>query len=847
MAVITISNTGGNWNNSATWVGGVIPGAADDVIATATSGPLTVNVASSCKSIVFTNYVSTLTVNNLLDVFGTFTLVPAMTVAGISQVRFNTTATLTSAGISIPWALLFSGTSQTYTLGDNWTVTGNISCTSTTALTINSNQILANASFNVNTAGCGGTTTIVMSGTGSISTTGTLRNNLTINTTGTTTFSGTIYYNTGILTYITGTVVTTGSTIIFQNANTTLNTNGIIWNIVTFQGTGTYTLTSNMTCTNLNLGSGATTVIDGSTIFVSGNLTVITSVVVSGTTTIEMNGTGSYTHTSTGALRNSLIFNTAGTITISGTVYYNTGTMTYISGTIVTTGSTLAIGASTTLNTNPISWINFSLSGAANVTMSSDINITGTLSITNGGSFTSVSGSQLVTSGNFAPAHTLTSPLTSTITLPNIINIVNVSGSVTGNLYAALFLNGPGINVSGNVSIATSDPTMGLKGSAPLNLVGTGTLSSTTITGGAIYCPININTTGTITLGTYFTTGSPITYTQGTFINAGSSIWIRTGGGFDLIGFDSIFWDCPIRTGWDSGTPIYTLSSNLNCRSFTAGGVSTANGTGTINCNSLTINNSVSGGSNISNSFNINVNVYGNATFGPGGSSFVIGTAADKSINVYGDLSLSAPTTIYGNATIKMLGTGTISSPANFRQFDLIIDTPGNITISNTLYWNTTATAIAAKTITYLTGNVSVAKTAGLYIGNLNATFTNMHRIPWPTVTITSGQTITLNEFFSGTANYKTVVVPTSTTNYNISFTDGFERLAKFVEISNCTLTRPNQLIVAGDCRAKGTNRGIRYTNQSPNGLPKNLGKTKPSMTFDTSGLIPDPNFVKLK
>ena len=42
MATRTISNSGGNYNSTSTWVEGIIPTAADDVVATGTSGNLSV-------------------------------------------------------------------------------------------------------------------------------------------------------------------------------------------------------------------------------------------------------------------------------------------------------------------------------------------------------------------------------------------------------------------------------------------------------------------------------------------------------------------------------------------------------------------------------------------------------------------------------------------------------------------------------------------------------------------------------------------------------------------------------------------------------------------------------------
>ena len=68
MATRTVANGGGNYNVAATWVENAVPTNADDVVFTATSGQLTVNVASQAKTINFTNYTNTITFTAQLTV-----------------------------------------------------------------------------------------------------------------------------------------------------------------------------------------------------------------------------------------------------------------------------------------------------------------------------------------------------------------------------------------------------------------------------------------------------------------------------------------------------------------------------------------------------------------------------------------------------------------------------------------------------------------------------------------------------------------------------------------------------------------------------------------------------------
>lgn len=66
MATRLVSPAGGNWNAATTWVGGIIPVAADDIRADATSGPLVVNLNVFALFLNFTGWTGLLTINNNL-------------------------------------------------------------------------------------------------------------------------------------------------------------------------------------------------------------------------------------------------------------------------------------------------------------------------------------------------------------------------------------------------------------------------------------------------------------------------------------------------------------------------------------------------------------------------------------------------------------------------------------------------------------------------------------------------------------------------------------------------------------------------------------------------------------
>ena len=129
---------------------------------------------------------------------------------------------------------------------------------------------------------------------------------------------------------------------------------------------------------------------------------------------------------------------------------------------------------------------------------------------------------------------------------------------------------------------------------------------------------------------------------------------------------------------------------------------------------------------------------------------------------------------------------------------------------------------------------------------------TNINKIVFKEVFIASSRSgvsnnIYMNEFFNGSPTVKTKIQAiTAGINYIVNFTDNFEKIAKFVNISGCTLSRPQQLLVTTDSKKSSTNSpGIRYNNTNPNGTPKNDSKTPLTPTSFTNNVVSDPTTQK--
>ena len=256
------ATVGTKWALTSGGVGGLaVPTSSDAVFLDNGTGHgnVTVGIAAVCASLDCTGYTDTLTINTgtSITVSGSITLGAGMGTSsdGLGSMTCIATGTLTSNAIVVPWGFAFGGSSQTYTLADNWSTTSTLAPAgpgATTQATLNGNTF--SAAGNVNMAGTAnalGTTLINITG-GQWKTTGSgiLNNSVTI--AGNVTVVGTVLWGGSgkVLTYSSGTVTTTGSTLSVQS-NCTLNTAGIVWDGAFLGQTGAYTMTLNslFTCT----------------------------------------------------------------------------------------------------------------------------------------------------------------------------------------------------------------------------------------------------------------------------------------------------------------------------------------------------------------------------------------------------------------------------------------------------------------------------------------------------------------------------------------------------------------------------------------------------------------------
>lgn len=537
-----------------------------------------------------------------------------------------------------------------------------------------------------------------------------------------------ILYVKGNVTLVAGMTIA-GASKLSVNATSTITSNGKTWpNAVDFNMTAasqTVTVADdwNITGTVSFLTNIAT--FNGNKISVGGSLTNNTN---GGTTLFELVGTGTWTSS---GFKNSLTINTAGTITFSGTVYYNTGTLTYTTGTVTTTGSTLSVNAASTLDISGINLNNITFGGTITVTLLSDLNCTGTLTI--GGIST---------------------------------------------------FNNNNINVGGSLVMSNSST-----GTTQINLIGTGSWSG----GYPVKNNLTIKSTAIIDI-----VGS-VQFNTGTFIvELGAQVNASNSSFFTAV----------------NSTTTFDIST-IKLNNFYLGGVSTVNtlqlnsplyitGTAYLGASSQpqTINGSpiyIESGTLSSHGGN-GGNILGTSQIIMTGDKATYLDSATPVFNGQGTWRI--PITINVRGTILMYGR-------------LVISTGGSFNIQN-------------GTVDHRDG---IVNRTSLLI-QANTTLTNIDKCKFKNITITAGVTVTMNKFFQGSPEFKSVIRSNGATNYNITFTDTIPKKAYFVNIKNCTVNQTlvkNQLNIIGRDANAGLNSGILFGEVGLNGFPLNQYPTENS------------------
>jgi len=702
MAIKTISNTGGNFNTTGAWTDGILPVAGDSVVATATSGPLTISAATvSIVSANFTNYTSTLTINNTFNVTTTVVFVSGMTIAGTSgtlTISPTTGASLTSGGKTLTCGLTTTGTSQTYTLVDSWTVDGTVTLQGTSSQIINGNTLFCKSNLTVNGLSQSGTTTIVLSGTGTWSsdfTSRILQNSLTINTTGTITISGTVNYNTGTLTFTAGTVIATGSTLAIA-ASTTFNTNGITWNNVTISATATVTLSSNLTWSGTFSITGGNTTFAGAGVMSGAALSITTSagtvilnndITCTGLVTLGAPSAGCTLSGSSGIKR---IITSGGITNLTTSSFITCNISIQVTGGTITSASSVPTGGYYTINTG----YQFEIAGNVTIAATGAFYIYGGVATGTGGTFKHTSGT-VTTTGSTVWLHSMYIN-SGTITWNNMwilsggptTTVLQSDMTVNGLLTLGYLTVGYTINNDGTTRTIIANGGITMSGSTSA-VVGTANIRVTggTITGvSTVQLRNNLELTGNITFATgvtfYYNTGT-ILYTSGVITTSNSTLSI---GASTTLNTTGITWNNVTI----SATSTVTLSSNLawsGTFSIT-GGNTTFAGVGVMSGASLTI--TTPGGLV---TLNANITCTGLVTLGAVSSVTTLSSSGGtRTIITSGGIT---NTTITGNIVCNInikVTSGTITasatSPANGGYYQVNtgyqFEIDGNVTFAST-------------------------------------------------------------------------------------------------------------------------------------------------------------------
>ena len=420
-----------------------------------------------------------------------------------------------------------------------------------------------------------------------------------------------------------------------------------------------------------------------------------------------------------------------------------------------------------------------------------------------------------------------------------IMNVAGVARSVNFANYTNTITFSNSLTVSGNITLGIG---MVIAGAGTLAVNATSTLTSN----GVIFPnTLELRATATYTLADNWTINTlniPVNTTVTTLNNNTIYVTNYNGGngvqnGSTIIYFNGAFGDGTFNSGYWN----YTTSIIDTPNSLISSGLSTTNApniTITQINGELKIDNLTCGaGGNVTFSFLPNTFINYMRIIRPNAivtitNDIYVGTfqffgqntnangivfnGVGKKVYVADSLGFSNTVitgTLTGTVTFEMIGSGRLLyadgvAPTGNFVFPIIINTDGIITLPNSL-------VVLTGGLTFVKGKI--AKNNATII--LNCNIFGVGKSNFDNVQIVGGASIQMDEFFSGSPDRPVKVTSTTTANYTINFTDGFEKLAKNVRVSRCTISRRGQLLLLSKGGFGVNNLGIRYYNQLPNGV----------------------------
>ncbi len=362
-----------------TLTGGLTLGTTSGTVTTTVTGTLTVNGLFTLG----VNGCNTAVNGGAITAVGGLTGPNGSSNNGGTTVITMTGGTLTGASswflkqpVTIAGNVTLSG-SINYAGGPFTYTSGTVTVTSSTLVINNSATTLNLSTMHLNNYTCpAGSVTVTLSSALNIDGTATF--------TGVHTLSGAFVTTIGTLNYSSNCTLAAGASIVVTGATTFTQTCTVFSGGTVTLASATLSTGSVLTIASSNVTvTGTTTVSVASSIsgvfnWTTGGLTTTNN--LTGTSTIVFGGTGTWTGAA-GSLANNCTINTAGTLTLSGTILYTTGTITYTAGTVSVGTSILSI-ASGTLTTSGMSWANVKPTGTA-LTLGSAVVATGTWTLPN--------------------------------------------------------------------------------------------------------------------------------------------------------------------------------------------------------------------------------------------------------------------------------------------------------------------------------------------------------------------------------------------------------------------------------------------------------------------------------